>query len=472
MKIIRRVQDAWQSALVGLGISGLDKSSGYSYATGCELSAQVLADIYRSNWLARKLVEALPQRALARGFDESTPMPPQFDALNYAQWDEGALQRSVYLGRLCGGAHLFLGYATGGNDATQPVTAKGNVAYLDVFTRFQLTPAMFNGVEARDKDPLSPTAGRVQVWTVTGDHPRAGLRYHVSRAIPFGGLSLPPLATPGVQVAATPTGAATQLFNPYYRDWTDSVLKPAWEDIQRYGVWWQSVGHLMSVASVGVLKVGSLMQSLFQNNGEVMKARIDLANQMLSLTRNIMLDSSQNEDYDRKGVSFTSIPELLDQMMIATAGAFDMPATELFGRAPQGMNATGESDHRMWEARVTEWRQRVLSPRVDALAEAISGKPMHIEYPEVHIATDSEQADLELKRVQRDERHWAMGTFSDQEIRNAWQKGVPVEEFATKPEVPEDPTRAVVQIQSETKNETETNAGASAPAKPAFKPPA
>lgn len=435
--VVRRVQDAWQSALVGLGISGLDKGKGYSYSTGCELDARTLADVYRSNWLARKAVDALPQRALARGFSDSTPMPEAFQKLNYAQWDEGALQRAISLGRLNGGAHLFVGYADGGADPRSQVMKKGNVAFLDVFTRFQLVPATINGLEARDNNPLSPTAGQVQVWKVVGDHPRANLEYHVSRAIPFGGLSLPPLATPGMQVAQSPTGASSQLFNPYYRDWSDSVLRPVWDDLQRYGVWWQSVGHLMSVASVGVLKVGALMQSLFQNDGAVMKARIDLANQMLSLTRCMMLDADKNEEYDRKAVSFADIPQLLDQMMIATAGAFDMPATELFGRAPQGMNATGESDHRMWEARVEEWCTRVLSPRVDALAEAIGGAPVHIEYPEVHIATDEEQAALELQRAQRDQTLFQVGAFSAEEIRNAWQDGTPVEESAKDRNAPE-----------------------------------
>lgn len=446
--MIYNIRDAWQNAMVGLGISGLDKSQGTTYAASCEVSAQALSAIYRGNWLARKLVEALPQRALARGFSDNTPMPPDFQRLNYARWDEGALQRACYLGRLFGGSHLFIGYANGGDDLSKPVTGKGRVAFLDIFTRHELTPASVGGVEARDADPASLTAGQVQIYEVTGDHPRRGMKYHISRAIQFGGLSLPPLMTPGF----VPT-TQIRAYDPYYRDWTDSVLKPAWDDIQRYGVWWQSVGHLMSVASVGVMKVGSLMQSLNQNDGAIMRARIDLANQMLALTRNLMLDADKNEDYDRKGVNFSDIPQLLDQMMIATAGAFNMPATELFGRAPQGMNATGESDHRMWEAQVTEWRERVLSPRVDALAEALSGTPTHIEFPEVHIATDAEQADLEFKRAQRDERFWSMGAFSDQEIRNAWQAGEQVEHFAKKPDVPPDPTRAVVQIQSETKAE-------------------
>lgn len=440
------VQDGWQNSLTGLGISGLDKSLGNRYSSGCILPPKELADLYRTNWLARKLVEALPQRALGAGFSESTPMPPAFRELNFAQWEEGALQRAIYLGRNFGGAHLFIGYASGGANLELPVTSKGNVAFLDVMTRYQLVPAAVGGIVSRDMDPYSPTAGQVQVWEVVGDHPRRGMRYHVSRAIKFGGLSVPPLATPGFGAAAGIGGAFTGLnYDPYYRDWSDSVLTPCLDDIQRYGVFWQSVSHLLGVASVGVLKIAGLFEALAANGGERMRARVDLQNQMLSLTRNLLLDAERNEDFSRSSASFADIPALLDQMMIATAGCFGMPATELFGRAPQGMNATGASDERMWEAKVEEWQERVLSPRIDQLAEAISGKPTHIEFPEVHIATDLECAELRLKRLQGDNLLWGFGAFSDQELRDAARAGVEVENLPNlSADVPPPPEPALV----------------------------
>jgi phage-related protein (TIGR01555 family) len=418
-------KDGWQSSIIGLGISGLDKSQGVSYTQGCELDARTLADIYRSNWLARKAVEALPQRALAQGFAAHTPMPPQFEELNYAQWDEGALQRSIYMGRLFGGAHLFIGYADGGSDLQAPVTKQGNVAFLDVICRHQLTPANSGGLQARDPDPYSPTAGQVQVWEVCGDHPRRGMKYHTSRAIKFGGLSLPPLVTPG----NAPSGTQMLVTDQTWRDWTDSVLKPLWDDIQRYGVFWQSVAHLLGVASVGVLKIAGLFDALAHNGGTRMKARVDLQNQMLSLTRNLLLDAERNEDFSRSAASFADIPALLDQCMIATSGAFDMPATELFGRAPQGMNATGEGDRLKWEASVTEWSKRVLLPRCNALAEALSGKPHKLELPPAHISSEAEKMDLRIKRWAGNDKAFATGAFTEQEIRDAERQGLLVEDL-------------------------------------------
>jgi phage-related protein (TIGR01555 family) len=419
----RLTLDQWQNALTGLG-TAVDKSQHNRYYATPQQSGVRLADQYRTNWLARRCVEAVPARALARGFSEETPMPEQFDDLNYAQWDEGALQRACYFGRLFGGAHLFVGYASGGADLAQPVTSKGNVAFLDVFTRHELQPARIGGKEARDENPASPTLGQVLIWEVTGDHPRAGMKYHASRAIKFGGLSLPPA---GLQTYST---SSANLVQTKDRDWSDSVLTSVWDDLERYGVFWQSVSHLMQVSSVGVLKIGGLIESLAQNNGEVMRARVDIFNQCLALTRNLLLDVERNEDYKREAVSFADMPQLLDQLMIATAGAFEMPATELFGRAPQGMNATGEGDRLMWYSRVGEWRQRVLRPRVNALAEAISGKPEKIDYPEIHQPTDKELLELRNLRLSGNQQQFSVGAFSEQEVRNAEQADELVEDHA------------------------------------------
>lgn len=404
--------DQWQNALTGLGTS-VDKSRYNQYRATPQQSGMRLSDIYRTNWLARRLIEAVPARALARGFSEETPMPEAFDDLNYAQWDEGALQRACYFGRLFGGAHLFIGYASGGADLAQPVTSKGNVAFLDVFTRHEIQPARIGGVEARDREPTSPTLGQVTHWEVIGDHPRQGMIYHASRAIRFGGLSLPPYS-----LLSAPNASASAIATKD-RDWSDSLLTSVWDDIERYGVFWQSTSHLMQVASVGVLKIGGLIASLAHNQGAAMKARVDIFNQCLAITRNLLLDTEQNEDYKREGVSFADMPALLDQVMIATAGAFKMPATELFGRAPQGMNATGEGDRLMWYADCGEWRQRVLRPRVNALAEAISGQPMQIEYPEIHQPTDAEIEALRIQQAQVMKSYYEMGVASPTEIRAA-----------------------------------------------------
>ena len=49
------------------------------------------------------------------------------------------------------------------------------------------------------------------------------------------------------------------------------------------------------------------------------------------------------------------------------AGAAEIPATKLFGRSPEGMNSTGESDLRNYYEMISQLQERVLRPALEKL---------------------------------------------------------------------------------------------------------
>ena len=53
--------------------------------------------------------------------------------------------------------------------------------------------------------------------------------------------------------------------------------------------------------------------------------------------------------------------------MIDVAGAAEIPATKLFGRSPQGMNATGEEDLRNYYDMIAQQQERMLRPALEKL---------------------------------------------------------------------------------------------------------
>lgn len=415
-KTIRQaLSDGWANLLTGLGTSR-DRSRYTRFVEPCEREPSELTAIYRYNWLARRVVDGLPARALARGTTEAKPWPDAFTELNYARWDEGAFLRACSMGRLYGGAGLLIGYAGGGEDLTTPAPTAGGVAFLDVVTRHELSVAQRpEGGEWRDADPRSPTYQRPLVWRITGQHRLQGLQIHTSRFIWFGGASRPPQVYGSA--AATHTDGA-RAADPH-QDWSDSVLFQVWDDVERYGRFWQSMGQLVDVASVGVLKQKGLFEALGQESQDTMRRRVDLLNMGLSSARLLLLDSEHGEDYHREPVAFGGLPELSQEQQLAVAGAVGMPVTELFGRSPAGMNATGESDAQMWIDRVTQYRETVLQPRANALASAIAGSPVEVEFPPVDIPSEKEAAELRALEVATDEKLWTMQVVSAQEIRKA-----------------------------------------------------
>src|SRR5688572_30749757 len=121
-KIRQTVHDAFVNVLTGMGTIQ-DRTTATRYRPRCHrIGESELTAIYRENWLAQRIVQALPNRAMARGVSDEGPWPDAYRAINFQQWDEGAFLRSCYFGRLYGGAGLYLGYENGGADLTLPPT--------------------------------------------------------------------------------------------------------------------------------------------------------------------------------------------------------------------------------------------------------------------------------------------------------------------------------------------------------------
>ena len=67
------------------------------------------------------------------------------------------------------------------------------------------------------------------------------------------------------------------------------------------------------------------------------------------------------------------------------AGAAEIPATRLFGRSPQGLNATGEADMKNYYERVAQIQESMFRPALDRLlpvlfVSTLGFLPGHLDY--------------------------------------------------------------------------------------------
>lgn len=427
--------DSWQSTLGGLGSRGdRGRASSLAFCDQPQLTDYELTAAYRNLWLVRRIVEARAEEALREGFGVELEDVPNFDRLNYSGYhSEGAFERALRMAELKGGAGIYLGVPGGGPEALlEPLPEDAsavNVAFFEVFDRFQLQ------AQSRYRDVDAANFDQPEIWCVTG-HRRSGLRFHESRLITFKG---------------APLGGVLKGTSRDEEDWGDSVLQAVWADIQRYGVFWQSVAHLMQLSSVGVLKLKGLIAMLASQSQENAQARVDLLNESMSLTRLLLLDADADETYHREAVSFTDMPALLQEVQLATAGAFKMPVTKLFGRAPAGLNATGESDLRNWYDDVACWRMRQIEPALYRLLKITDGFAGEIEFEPLWQESAAEQATTRKVLIDGNERLWSMGVTSPEEIRKAMHEGKPVEELLSgaPPEPPDPPPTPDVEVKAE-----------------------
>ena len=65
--------------------------------------------------------------------------------------------------------------------------------------------------------------------------------------------------------------------------------------------------------------------------------------------------------------SFGGLSDIYEAFMMDIAGAAEIPATKLFGRSPQGFQATGESDLRNYYEMIAALQERMLRPALERL---------------------------------------------------------------------------------------------------------
>lgn len=107
-------------------------------------------------------------------------------------------------------------------------------------------------------------------------------------------------------------------------------------------------------------------------------------------------DTVKNTQY-----TFTGLQEIYDSMCLDLAGASRIPVTKLFGRAPAGLNATGESDLQNYYDYVDTLRESKLRPILEKLLPIIAmsvwgGVPeeLEIQFPPLWTPTAKEVAEI------------------------------------------------------------------------------
>lgn len=391
--------DGWENVLTGLGTTA-DKIRSTVWVVGATstTTADVYESMYSTSWLYRRVVQVLPEHAL-RKRPEIKDMP-EADAL-WAKWDalnatdlypHGILAQALFQGRLHGGAVLIPGFRY--LDPLSPAPEPGpqsEILWLDVVRWTDLRKGPL------ETDANSPRYGQPISYTVQGDHRRSGYSFHASRAIYCEG---------------APRARSTKSdLTPWL-----SVLDPVIEELKRYDTAWQSVGHLLDEASIGVLKLQGLIGLLGQKDQSAVQARMQLMTQGRSTARTVFLDAAGSEEFTRTEVSFASIPQLLEQAVLQVSGATEIPVAILLGQAPAGLNATGENDRAQFDDRVAVYQRASVAPKLTRLLSWIHGAPVTLEFPPIREMTEAEVAALRKTEAEADKLWWDMGVVNEVDL--------------------------------------------------------
>jgi phage-related protein (TIGR01555 family) len=345
--------DAFQNALTGLGVYGLDKVMSHLPVASATLSDAQLEATYNAEGIAARIVDLPVDDAMRHGWRHVPPEPDE-DAVKRVdeEWCRlgcwTALGKAWKWGRLYGGGALLLGVADLGEMSAPLVPERvRSLSWLLDLDRRDYQPARWYTDERR------PEYGTPETYTLSTSvgQTQIAREVHETRMVRFGG-------------ALTPRRTWRELG---YHDF--SVLQRAFEAYRRFDAAWQSGGAMMQDASVGVLKITDLLSVIASGSKDLFTTRCQLMNLGLASSRVLPID--KEEDFVRVERSFTGVADMLNQYTLYLAANLGWPVTVLFGRSPSGLDATGESDRALWDAIVRSEQTDVLIPAAERLQKVV-----------------------------------------------------------------------------------------------------
>lgn len=399
-----RANDSLRSMVAGLGDPFRDKMATASYGLQY-IDDYQLAAIYKSNWLGRKIVDIPAMDAIRKGRDWQAEQD-QIEAIEAEEKRLGFWQKLLEVkvkARLWGGAALFIG--TGEQDLMQPLNVekagKGGIKYLTALSRRDVTAGPI------DQDVRSEFYGTPAYFEMTGSSGEAMVRIHPSRMARFIG---------------APHGDNLLNFG-INQGWGDSIIEAVYSAMKNADATAANIASLVFEANVDVFRIPDFMNGLADPEYRSrLLERFSLAATAKGINRALVLD--KEEEYERKTISFATLPEVMQSFLQMAAGAADIPVTRLLGQSPAGMSATGESDMNNYYDRVSSIQTLEVTPAIYRLDEclirsALGSRPKEVFYKwsPLKQMTEKEQAEIGKMNAETAKTLADTGIFTPVELR-------------------------------------------------------
>jgi len=345
--------DGYSNAAAFLGADSPLFASGTFLRSGLTANTELLTTTYREFWIATKIIDT-PAEDVVRAWYTLTGDFPQEDLADLKRLEarhdvKGELMDAISSARLYGGSlALMVIRGEAGKlekpldpDRLPPDCFQG----LLVLDRAQITPSMELETNLDD-----PDYGLPMYYTVDVEDGSGPMKIHHSRVLRFVGRRLP----------------RSETVRENY--WGASELEHLWEELQKRSATAANIAQLVFQANITTLKMGDFGDRLGMGTKETQESLRNLIAEENRFRTSYGLQLLSKEDsMENLTYSFGGLAEVYEAFMMDIAGAAEIPATKLFGRSPQGMNATGEADLRNYYERISALQERMLRPALERL---------------------------------------------------------------------------------------------------------
>ena len=386
------VFDGYSNPAAFLGEQSPLLASGTFLRSGLTSDPELLTAMYRESWLTKRIID-MPSEDMTRAWYSLSAAVPEEDVHDLRRLEarhsvKQELTNALRWARLYGGS-LALMVIRGEEDCLdQPLDPD------------LLLPDCFQGLLVLDRaqgiqpsstlvsDLDDPDFGLPESYTVDLDLENCrSVTLHHSRVLRFVGRELPRMET---------------VRESY---WGASEMEHIRDELLKRSAASANIAQLIFQANITTLKMADFGEVLGYGTEEQRKS-IEYAMNMENRFRTsfgIQL-LSRDDTLENHAYSFTGLSEIYEQFMMDMAGASEIPATRLFGRSPQGMNATGESDLRNYYDMIASLQERQLRPALEKLLPVMAvscwgyvPEDLEFVFEPVMTASPAERAELVQK---------------------------------------------------------------------------
>ncbi|ABD27154.1 conserved hypothetical protein [Novosphingobium aromaticivorans DSM 12444] len=412
MGTVTNILDSLRNALTGQGTSR-DPRTASAYCATRALTQHEIHAAYSGSGLLKKIIQ-IPPLDMVREWRDWSGLDDDQAALIWDEEKRLGLREKAKLAetlRGLGGGAFILGLPGQPATPAPKAVAKGGLAYINVVSRWHLT------FDALQDDARLPGYGEPQMWrmqTATGQQ-----LIHPSRVVTFRA------DTSGSLIASM----ASQ--DDAY--WGESRLEQVLEAVKDSDTARASFAALLHKARLTRIGIPNLSDIVSTSDGESrIGARLGMIALAESMYNAAVYDSGNGADgpaekIDDVAYNFAGAKDVLNAFAEFAAAISDIPATRLLGRAPEGMNSSGDSQQKDWSKKVRAMQTLELGPcldRVDAylVPSALGRAEPNASYAfaPLDVETDKERADRFAKQMEAAEKLAGLNAMPEQ----AFNRGI------------------------------------------------
>ena len=354
-KTLLSALDGYSNAAAFLGDNSPLLSAGTFRLKGLTAQTRLLTAAYRENWLAKRIID-MPSEDMTRSWYKLTTGQPmkrlhQLARLEARHSVKQELTNAIRWARLYGGSIAVIVIRGEEKELDQPLDMnlleQNCFQGLLVLDRAQgISPSM-----ELVKDLDDPDFGLPEYYTVDLDMgDTRSVRIHHSRVLRFVGRELP----------------RQEAVSENY--WGASELEHVWEELLKRSATSANIAQLVFQANVTTLKMGHFGEHMAFGSERQKQGIMEAIEQENRMRTSYGLQLLSAEDtMETHSYSFGGLSDIYEAFMMDMAGAAEIPATKLFGRSPQGFNATGEADLRNYYDMIAQMQERIVRPALEKL---------------------------------------------------------------------------------------------------------